>query len=190
MLLIKSSSLTKFKYLIGCLSFIISLSLSAREGEGYIGIGAGETDYDNALLSKPSSKQIYIGNKYTENWGLELGIIDFSKAETEQNTTDPVSKLDGQTIFLGVKYTYSLVAGLEVYGKLGLHRWSLDFAEYNLTPLGNDDGSDPFYGVGIGYQFNKKYTLNATHSSYNLDFGNDVDSDVTVTALNFEWRVD
>lgn len=185
----------KSKWLLGLFILIttnsfISGSLIAKEGEGYIGIGAGKTDYDNQLLSKPTGRQFYLGNHYTKNWGLEFGYVDFAEAKTKQSGTSSLSRLEGQTISLGIKYRHSMIWNLNFYGKFGIHRWDLGLAEYNLGDIASDKGTDLFYGAGITYDFNKKYSLGVGYSSYNLDFGNDIDTDVTLTSLNFEWKVD
>ncbi len=168
---------------------ISSPTLLAKDGQGYVGIGYGESDYDQEVLSKPRDYQFYLGNRYTKDWGIELGYTKFGEAETQVLSEDDMpNKIDGKTISLSFKYYIPVINRLDFYTQLGIHAWSLDLGDINLITSNDDSGTDRFYGAGLAYALTGKYRLTLGFSKYNMDVGNDNEIDLTFSALNFEWK--
>ncbi len=59
-----------------------------------------------------------------------------------------------------------------VTGKAGLHFWKVN-ADISASGLGSDsvsaDGNDPYYGLGVGFNFNEKIGFLAEYTKYEGD---------------------
>jgi OOP family OmpA-OmpF porin len=172
--------------------------LLAREGQGYLGVGYSESDYNLDTLSEPEDReyQFYLGNRYTRSWGVELGYTKFGDAEinsatdeeADTDTATETATVEGKTISLCLKYFFPIIKNLDAYATVGIHAWSLDVNNAELFNSSSENGSDQFYGGGLTYALTGKYNITLNYAKYNLDFGNDNDLDIDVTSLNFEWK--
>jgi OOP family OmpA-OmpF porin len=172
---------------------------SAQDFKPYIGLGFGSASIDaGTTLSGSSSEddtdtayKIFAGVDLHQNFALEAGYIDFGTYSLSvPNGSSAV--LDGDTVEadgfdLGLTadttaWTIAAVLKTQVgsvtpYAKLGMFAWDSDFdvtVDGVSLETSTDDGTDMFYGLGLGYSVSDAVSLRAEYEIYDVD-GADVD---------------
>lgn len=189
----------RFKYLVmvvvlGALG-VVSGSQAAGGGNIFIGGGLAASDADgsftdaNALFSADESDtafNIQIGvdiNSWLQVHGgwMDLGKFDASALSlTSGSLTARTLDVDG--FFGGVTMHYPLghSGKLFVYGNLGIMAWDAEFRGGVFE--GRDDGSEPYFGIGLGGKINDKFSWMGGFTRYQID-----DIDVDAFGVNLLW---
>ncbi len=92
------------------------------------------------------------------------------------------AEIDVQTFNLGARGKFPVGQHFFITGKTGIHFWDLKAS----GPGGSlsDDGTDPYYGLGIGFNFNERIGALAEYTRYKFD---DSDADVISGNLVFNF---
>lgn len=135
------------------------------------------------------------GWMFNQNWGLEIGYIDFGNAKDDLKLPDACAtfgcssrqwtselKRDGFQAFL--VGSLPLNDSVDLYGKLGMISWDADYQGYERSelyasgfPLPNqndeinnsDDGTDMAGGFGINLRTDSPFSLRADFTYYDFD---------------------
>ena len=154
-------------------------------------VDTGVTNISSNLDEEGGGYSIYLGWPINESFDFEMSYQDFGEASLSGNSGDQFI-LDGTTYEFtdtatlkysarsagyALKSNIELQNGLKIYGKLGLHKWDLDFdiTSTNTSASADDEGTDMFYGAGIQYILKDNLNARAGISRYEFD-GDDVDS--------------
>jgi OmpA-OmpF porin, OOP family len=139
---------------------------SMAHAEPYMGLQVGSLDYDLPNFDKATSVEVLGGYKLNENFGVELNYVDFGDSE---DGMPPVWTLSGDTFGVAARFIAPLSDQFELYGRLGMHTWSLDLKEEGYGTLAKDDGTDTFYGVGVNFNLSPSISLGAGYTVFNMD---------------------
>jgi hypothetical protein len=126
-----------------------------------------------------------IGYNINENISIEAGVTGATKVSatlpsgtytvegvsgtvTANNNPTAVAETD-EVYALGAKFTLPVTGKLDLYAKAGLLWWDLDYrlTSGSITHGGatytslwySEDGSDPYYGLGVAYSFDNNLGL-------------------------------
>ena len=158
-----------------------------------------------------SALSLGVGFRYNENFSVELGYADLGEASF--STTAPLTEtlagntvtldgsldLDAKGFFLGVRGDMDVADNIGLFARVGFLDWESD-ADFSGTVTVNGtaytgtasaelaDGTDPYLGVGVDYDFNENLAANLQYTRYFLDFeGADVDVDTFTLGLTYSF---
>jgi hypothetical protein len=135
------------------------------------------------------------GWMFNQNWGLEIGYIDFGQATDDLGLPEACStfgcssrqwtsevKRDGfQAFLIG---SLPLSESVDLFGKAGVINWDADYEGYERSELyasgfplppqnarisASDDGTDMAAGIGINLRTDSPFSLRADLSYYDFD---------------------
>jgi len=102
--------------------------------------------------------KFYVGHNLHKNFAVEAGFIDFGefksiytvrvRSTTAQRGFVISEKTSGNSLFvagIGKIHVHPKVA---LFGKVGLHRWDIEFKIDGVGDSTDDNGVDLFYGIG------------------------------------------
>lgn len=151
---------------------LLLVSASVSQAEPYMGLQVGSLDYDLPNFDNPTSIEVLAGYRLSENLGFELNYVDFGDSE---DGIPPVWTLSGDTVGVAARFIAPLSGQLELYGRLGMHAWSMELKEDGYGTLAKDDGTDSFYGVGLNFNLSDSIALGAGYTVFNMK-----DEDATI----------
>jgi opacity protein-like surface antigen len=148
------------------------------------------TNIDSRYDDSDKGYSIYAGMPINENLDIEISYQDFGEAsvsggdgdrfvyrgQTLEFLTAATITASADSFGIAAKPKYKINENLNVYAKLGLHRWDAELAAASSTASGSESttGTDIFYGVGIQGEFNN-LSVRAGYSIYDVD-GIDIDA--------------
>ena len=161
--------------LIGLLCFCTSI----MAGPWYLGGGFGKVDYDADEISSfddPTGIELIVGNAITRNISVEGSYIDFGEAN---DGIAPNWRLSATGLTVGALFNFPVNEKLDLFFKLGLNSWDAELKEDGFGTLGEDDGTDTFYGIGAAIKMDNNISLGARYNTYDFD-----GDDVTMLSIN------
>ena len=145
------------------LSILVVTQSSA--GDFYVGTSLGKSDFslsgsdklavanDGYSITDDSASvyKVYTGYRFNPNFALELSYVDLGKVETKNGTKN--IDIEADSIGISLLGIVPLNENIEVFGKLGLHRWDVKVkgSNGNFSATDSDSGTDVNYGVGASY---------------------------------------
>ncbi len=177
------------------LSTLLSTAALADSGNFYAGISAGKSDIDTdvsnltgtaSLDEDDKGFKLSGGYQYNENIAVEVHYTDLGEAELNGNSGDTFV-LDGTTFAftandvkvtsegesygIAAVFSFPLTDAIKPFARIGIQHWEIDGSV--TSTAGNadfsDDGTDPFYGVGVDVQLSDSIALRAEYEHYELD---------------------
>ena len=185
----------KVKNLIGALVLGISgASLASVEDPGfYVGSGLGEAEAQDASeygLSNDTDTafRIYGGYEFSRLLTAEIGYLNLGDyTGTIPSIEGPAAtrvELDGFSI--GLRPQIALNENWFAQVQIGVFLWEAD-AQVR-SPVGiiraNDDGEDPYYGLGFGRSFGPSWQVSGEWTRFETD-----ESDVDFINLALTYRI-
>lgn len=171
--------------LVGSGTLIPQLAAAQSADPGlYLGGGAGYNrvegedftgDGDEFKDDRVSYKGI-AGLKLGQHFSLEGQYLNFGTAEDGDNRVDA----DGWTA--GGVFELPMTQNFSVYGKGGALFWDAEGRFANVSA--DDDGTDPFYGVGARFALSQHLALRLEYERFEL---NDTDIDMASANLLFHF---
>ena len=150
--------------------FGISTQVNAA---GYGMIGMGKTDYDAGYISTfddPMGFEFVVGFDTSDSVSVEFGIVQFGKAD---DGIPPEWHLKGDGLVISGLFKANVSEDAEVFVQLGLNMWDQEISEDGFGVFAERDGTDIFYGIGLNFMTNKKFSLGVRYNNYDFD-GDDV----------------
>lgn len=167
---------------------LLAISLGSVSGlanaDGYVGIGIGTASYDYPDINDSSAFMVYGGYLPANSiLGVEVAYIDMGKADI---TSVPGWSLNVTGFNVSAVVSSAAVSKQPFYffGKLGYYNFNND-----LKPVGiSDSGGGLSWGLGLGYNFNKQFSMRGEVQGFSgvRDFAND--SDVPLINLGLEYH--
>lgn len=130
-------------------SFQPGLYLSADIGRASISSKYADNSSDASLSAA-------VGYQYTPNLGFEVYTRGLS-LDPFRGAFAPAGYYPDTHYGIAALGTAHLDQNFRVYGRAGIGRTSM---KANRTSLGDRDETDPILGIGVGYAFNRNWSLN------------------------------
>jgi OOP family OmpA-OmpF porin/outer membrane immunogenic protein len=183
---------------ISLLAFAVSSLLAvaaarAQDTSGFFvngAVGNGSVDGD---VFDDDTTTLQINGGY--RWGVvgvEGGYVNFNDFDDSFGVLSLDGSLDGWT--LGVNARGNFADNWYVSGRAGAFFWDADGGGFTITPGGtpvaarfSDDGTDFYAGVGVGYDFNERWSLGLAYDYFGAD-GDFDEYDADVFSLTGEVR--
>jgi len=136
------------------LSGILPVSAEAASGL-YLGAGLGQATVKDSSSSgnfdaSDAAYKVFAGYRFNMipiiDLAAEVGYVDFGKPSKDVGGQNAQVKLHG---FDAAGLLIFPLGPVDFYGKVGILSWSLDASGAGTSS--STTGSDPFYGVGIGF---------------------------------------
>lgn len=174
---------------------------SASEGP-YLGAGVGHAEIDNDTLNdldrwgystddSDTAYKLFAGYQFNPHFAVEAGYVDFGEFTASSRYESGALEVDGFTAALVGKLP--IQSGFGVYAKLGMIAWDSDInVQSNLSGSavnisGSEDGTDPFYGVGLEYVIDH-IIMRAELERYDIsDSGEDFETDMMSASLGYRF---
>ena len=170
----------------------------AEDGKFYIGASGGQADYDSKITGltgtskldeEDTAWKIYTGYRWENNFGLEIQYADFGEVSISGNNGDQftdgkgtalVFAINNAKIYSEVKsygiaasYSFPLHENFSLFGKAGIHRWDLETADNASGSYPDEDGTEPFGGLGAEFSY-ENFALRVEYERYKID-SDDID---------------
>ncbi len=158
----------------------LMLISGAAAAQPYMGVQIGTLDYDLPHFDNPTTLELYVGNRFNENFALEFNYIDLGESE---DGIPPVWTLSGESFGGALKLFAPLSDQVELTGRIGVHSWNLELTEEGFGTLAEDDGTDLFYGFGVNLGLSRNLGLGAHYTIYDFD-----EDDASVMSFNLQFR--
>ena len=167
--------------------------LGAELGVAITDISAADLDsfYQDAGINAQSIEldksdtftSMYLGYQYHRYFAVELGYVDLGERSVDfigkttdwDNFTDNVAQIypqSGKGISAALVAFWPISPQLLLSGKLGYWHWQGDYiTQQNAGEIGSStkQGNDLWFGVSLGYQFNKRNQLYLSAQQFSLD---------------------
>ncbi|WP_286240447.1 outer membrane beta-barrel protein [Neptuniibacter halophilus] len=196
----------------------LAVSSLAQADGYYVFGDYGRSDFDTGVSAAgintddtDSAFSLGVGFQYNEYLAVELGYLDLGEASFSTNapvsgtvggssvTLDGSLDLDATGFFLGLRGNYALNDAFTLFGRAGLLNWesdltlagtaTIDGVAYTGSFSGEAaDGTDPYLGLGVEYNFNENLSAKLQYNRYFLDFeGEDLDVDTFTAGLSYRF---
>lgn len=160
-------------------------------GKSYIGLNAGESDFSlgNGTGVFGSERHdtvynVYVGNYFSNNFGLELGYTDFGRVNRAGGRT----KADGINVSLVGKLP--LGDSFNLLGKVGTTygRTEVSSAPGSGVVAGDESAFGWSYGVGAEYNFNPQWSAVLQYDEHDLKYAGDQRDRISAVTLGVRYR--
>lgn len=172
---------------------------SVALAQGYVGVGAGQSDFkvDCAGLSNCDTKdtgyKVFGGYMFTPNFGVEGAYFDLGKAKGS-GTGDPLlgtfnvsGKADGFGLY-GV--ALAPLDSFNVFAKLGITSIKAKVDESSSlqgTAHDSKTSTEFAWGLGAGYEFTKNFGARLEFERFRAKFGDEKDN-IDLVSLSVLYR--
>ncbi|EAV46766.1 OmpA/MotB [Methylophilales bacterium HTCC2181] len=196
----------KFQPFIAALLFALTTQVYA-EGV-YVGIAGGKLNTETSVTGLTGTAslnededdtgyKLFAGYRASNNFGVELHYADLGEASLSGNIGDTFIsngvtygftangvKIVQETKSYGAAATYALPLNdsFSLLGKIGFHRWDIEDSQGF-----DEDGTEPFYGIGASYQVNENVAIQAEFERFQIDSIDVDDIDLLSVGLAFHF---
>ncbi len=150
--------------------------------------------YKQSRNLQDNSFSLFGGYQTTENFSLQLeyqddlsfGIDDMFAGSSLWYPETGSQNFESNGFFLSGISSYPISDRGVMYMKGGLFNWEVDsnFYESNADYLGQNRGTDIFYGLGANYDLNSRFGVSAEWERYQMD---NSDVDYLSTRLKYKF---
>ena len=167
------------------LTILVVLALAAhvaRAQDGFYLMGAlGSSDSSvnlggiNRVDGNDDSYAVGVGYAFSNNFSIEAGYHGFGTQNAQTNCPPGFAciliplrtEADVTGISLSLIGSIPVSDRFDVYGKIGLLSWDIDFS--GISSAFNDSGEDLLYGVGLTWSMDERWKLFLEYSRVDLD---------------------
>ncbi len=185
--------MTRKTLLLGTLAGSLGLATPALAqewqnpiAEGYVGGSFGYHTYETEEFpdsreefdnfeDEHESWKVRAGAQFSEVWGIEAGYTDFGEV------ADDRASFEAAGVTAGVTAALPLTPKFAPYAKGGYMFWDRN-GEDRLLGSRDDDGEDPYYGVGLRVGLSEQLDMRVEYDRYALD---EADVDMASVGLNY-----
>jgi hypothetical protein len=170
------------------LAAVFAVSVGSFSGsaiaDGYVGVGIGSASYDYNDISSSTAFLVYGGYIFDDSlFGVEAAYLSLGQADI---TSIPGASLNitGFNASAVISSAGKSSAPLYFFGKLGIYSF-----DNELKPTGLSESSSGLsWGIGMGYKFNKHFSMRGEIQGFNgvKDFANN--SSVPLINLGVEYH--
>lgn len=175
---------------------VISPGLTYAEGtKNYIGFAIGQSTIDvmfpTTSISEDKSDtafKVFGGTEVNSNLAVEVGFALFGEATANYVSSNEEDTVTANAIFIQALGKTAINDKTELFIKLGLQYWSLDFeADFNTPPYsgsGSSTGLDFVYGLGAEYKVDDRISVRFDFEQYN-NVGDGVKAPCPCVGMNY-----
>lgn len=148
------------------------------------GVGVAEVDSQSDTGSETTSS-IGLGWRFKKKFSVDLNYETLG--EWEQSVLAIGGPLDATTRSLSVGLGGTVdfgKSGFFAQARAGVHQWETKYENFETSY--KEDGTDPFYTVGLGYDFNEYFGVILSYERFMV--GSSEVGDVDRLMLGFEFR--
>ena len=178
------------KKIITILFFVFVSTASFANENFYVGVEISDNEVDTGVSAVSGATldeddtgyAIIAGFKLNDNFDIEFGYRDFGEASLKGDSGDTFTldgtdyvftasatiKAESDAFFLGVKPKFNLSDNVHAFGRFGFHSWDTKFNVSTATASAdvNEDGTDPYYGVGLSAKIANGFVIEGSYSTY------------------------
>lgn len=171
--------------LAACLA-ALALPGLAHADEHYLRVGAGINELDSPDFDDDSNTwTIGVGWRFSKYFSAETGYNDLGDYVGSAPAVGGPMDLRPTSLELGLAAKIPFGdSGLFGQARAGAHRWENKF--HNFETTAKDTGVDPYYGLGLGYDFTDLFGVVLSYERYAMD--HDQVGDFDRMMLSFELR--
>ncbi len=160
-------------------------------GASYADFNVGRSDFsvDNGFGfpdrdDGDTAYSAHIGSYFNENFGLELGYIDFGT----------INRAGGETSARGINLSlvgkYPITPEFNVLGKIGTTYSDSDVSSGpgSTVVAGSENGFGVSYGMGAEYAFTPQWSALLQYESHKMKFAGDADERIGMTSVGVRYR--
>ena len=164
---------------------------SLTQPANYVGVNIGKSDFSlgNGTGFFPSDARdtvynVYAGNYFNKNFGLELGYTNFGKVSRAGGSTK------AQGVNLSLVGALPLTTSFSLLGKVGTTYSRTDVSSAALSGVasGNESGFGLSYGFGAEYSFNPQLSAVLQYDEHNMKFAGTGRERVNATTVGLRYR--
>ena len=154
---------------------------------------------DTYSLSLGGSTALGLGGGYhfTGNFAIEAGyrINEEANYSDIDDLGDTINgSAESTTLQLGIRAALPLSDAFSLNAKLGFANWDLDIESTNSSALGetfreSESGNDLYYGIGIEYAFNKKFSIGLEYSAITMEWKENETNEFVNYTQEIEYEV-
>lgn len=190
------------KIIVLSLALTAALPLSAMAQSGvYLRGHVGEARIDEKPLGIKDNDTMFgaaVGYRFNDHFGIEAGYVDLGEQESSRRNGVGGRSLSveakGATVGVTGKYRFGQDdSGWYIDGRVGAIRSQFEGVRRGGSPAAPiavrfDDKSrfNPYYAVGVGYDFTKHFGLGLNYTRYEV--GDRNQADVDAATVSFEYR--
>lgn len=174
------------KTLIAIALASLTLPGLARADDHYLRGGIGQAEPDSANIDDSSNAwTLGVGWRFTRHFSVEAGYSDLGDYASSAPAVGGPMNLRITSLELGMAAKLPF-GDSKFHGqaRAGVHRWENKFNNFEASA--KETGADPYYGLGLGYDFNEYFSVSINYERYALD--NDAVGDADRLMLAFEMR--
>ncbi len=166
-----------FMVVLGLCFGLTNAQANSDEPYGYAGLGLGQGKSD-FFDDDDKAIKLFGGYSFDTNFAAEIEYGDLGKyTSTSTGVTGDYATLGFSGILKG-----KVLKNVELFGKLGLHAWDVDFT--NSFASTSADGTDIFGGVGANINLNN-FAIRFEYERFTIDSG---DEDVDLFSGNLIYK--
>lgn len=180
----------KHSLLAVALMAALAAPVAASAQSGFFVDGAiGQVSIDeDGLDDNDTSFRIGGGWSFNRYFGLEAGWTDLGKFEEEVAIGGATASAETDGFYAGVRGKFPFYEGengFYVGGRAGFLRWDASGRARvgTVTVRLDESGTDPYFGVGAGYDFSRNFGVGLNYDRYDID-----DSNLDVWNVSATWR--
>lgn len=158
-------------------ALVLGLTGQTALAGGYAAVGVGSADYDGDEQDISSSLVASIA--ITDHLGAEVGFYDFG-------TIEYIDKAPGdfraESFTLGVNGRFPVSDTVDVFGRLGMGRWSSRFETGGPgnTRVDRENGVSPYGAIGAAWHFHDDFSAAVEYQLHQVDVGGDQDEEIAI----------
>ena len=152
--------------------------------QGYVGIGFGQSSADldpdpapagfsRTVNDTDTSFKVFGGATVNENFGVEVGYIDFGELSVEYSD----GSITASDNFALKTLYFALVGNVpigqaNIFAKVGMSSWDLDYSgrsNFGWSASASASGTDPMFGIGVQFNVAEQVAIRAEFERYRLE---------------------
>ena len=158
---------------------------SHAESNGYVGFRISQAIVDESGIDgDDTGAKFFGGYKFNDYFAIEGGYYDFGDIIDSGSLTNPSSRLEIEGVSLAAVGFIPASDNVSWFGKIGIHYWDADTVGSISTPLSTNSDTDTFYGVGLDYVINDRWSLRGEIERYEVE---DLDLNVGSVGVSFKF---
>lgn len=180
----------KHSLLAVALLAILAAPVAASAQSGFFVDGAiGQVRIDEDDLDD-NDTSFRLGGGWSVNryFGVEAGWTDLGKFEEDVAIGGATASVETDGFYGGVRGKYPFYqgdSGFYLGGRAGFLRWDASGRARvgTVTVRLDESGTDPYFGVGAGYDFSRNFGVGLGYDRYDIE-----DSKLDVWSVNATWH--
>ena len=151
------------------LALTAASSMASADNSGFYGRAlVGSANTDDPLVNNDTGFAIGVGWRFLPCLSVEAAYNDLGDFKMKGSFTGgtPHAPVDSLELGLASRLPFGK-SGFFGQARIGVHRWNVDYE--NTERSSSRKGTDLYYGIGVGFNFNERFNLAANVDRYRID---------------------